>query len=145
MYLEMTGRAFRAERFCPGIGTVRVGKLDVAAGNRTAFPVDCQSSNACSRAGAGPGCMEMAFMALQAEERLALLEKVVGDRAVGVVADIAVLLNRAVLENKRTLIPCVAVVAEVIDTLIRLETLQGGTMCLVAAGAGHLPLSYRMV
>lgn len=124
MYLEVADCASGAKGFSPGARPVGVGKLDVAARNCPACPVNCQCSHRL-RAGAGSGCMKMAFMALQADKRLTLLEEIIGDRAVRVVTDIAVLLNRAVLEHKRPLIAGVAVVAEVINALIGFQPFKG--------------------
>lgn len=88
----------------------------------------------------------MTFVALQAEERLALFEEIIGHGTVWVMTDAAILLDRAVFEDEWPLVAGVAVVAEVVGALICFQqSLTGRTMHFVATAANHLSFFDRMV
>jgi hypothetical protein len=61
--------------------------------------------------------MKVGFVALEAQERLVLLQQVVGDRTVRGVTRSAVLRNRLVLEDKRPLLGGVAIHTQIVLAL----------------------------
>ena len=87
--------------------------------------------------------MEVSFMTLQADERLVLLQQVVGDSAVGVVADGTVFSDRSMLKHKWALVTRVAVNAEIVGAFLGHQAFCG--MRIVAAAAIHLAFLDGMV
>ncbi len=65
--------------------------------------------------------MEMTFMTLQTEERLVLCQQVVGNGAMRIVTDGAVILNRGMAKHERTLITAVTVEAEVVGAFMSVQ------------------------
>ena len=85
----------------------------------------------------------MSFMALQADERLVLLQQVVGNCSVRIVADGAVFRDRRMLKHKWPLVARMAVDAEVVGAFFGYQTFRG--MRIVAAAAIHLAFLDGMV
>ena len=99
------------------------------------------------RSGVIPGSMEVGLMTLKTEERFVLLEKIVGHRAVRVMADGAIFNHRIVLKDKGPLIAGVTGEAEVVQPLFSAEHSGdgvAGTMRVVAIGTAHVPFFYRV-
>ncbi len=93
------------------------------------------------------GGVEVGLVALEAEEGLVLLEKIVGHRAVRVVADGAVFDHRFVLEDKGALIAGMTGKAEVVQPLLGAEHPGDGVpraVGIVTVGAAHLALFHRV-
>ncbi len=91
-----------------------------------------------------PG-VEVELVALQAHSGFVGRQQVVRDRAVGRVAQAAILDHRGVLEDERAFLVLVAGVAEVVEPHRRLELKIGGCVRVMAARAAHFALGHRVV
>jgi hypothetical protein len=69
----------------------------------------------------------------------------VGHRPVGLVADRAIFLDGRVLENKRSLVGGMALVAQVVDPLIRVEKSLHRPVHLMTATAAHEAFPHRVM
>jgi len=93
------------------------------------------------------GGVEMDLVTLHTEERLVLFQEVVGDGAVGIMANGAIFDDRFVFENKGTLVAGVAGQAEVVQALFGAKhTGDGisGAMGIVAIGTAHVAFLHRV-
>ena len=80
-------------------------------------------------------------MTLKAEERFILLQKVICNGAMRVVADIAVFFDWRMLKNKGPLMASMAVETEVASQFVSLQF----AVWIVTVAAGHLAFLDRMV
>jgi hypothetical protein len=74
----------------------------------------------------------MEMVTLQTQERFILLQQVVRNRPMRVVADRAVFYHRRVLKGKRTLFIRMAFPAKIVDPLFRLQVVQAAPMVFMA-------------
>ena len=95
--------------------------------------------------GAEQGCVEVRFVALVTQHRLVGRQKIVGDGAMGRVADTAIFNNRVVFKDERTFFVLMAVEAEVVDPALCIELGLGGGMGVVAVDAAHFAFTHRVV
>ena len=90
--------------------------------------------------------VKMHVMALKTDERLILLQQVICNSSVRVMANRAVFCDRRVLEDKGAFLVSMTFETEIVDPLLRFEhPAVGGGMRVMATRAVHLPLSDRMV
>src|SRR5438270_9982446 len=93
----------------------------------------------------GAAAVARRLMALLAEERRARLQKVVVVRAVRVVAEHAVFLDRLVRAHERPALLHVTGVAGLVDRILDQRLLAGGAVRVVAVGASYFSFAHRVV
>ena len=153
MYNSVTGGALCAERRLESFNAMRVGRVNFrwnrSAGRYSASQV---SSDSTARGRvitdiADPFLkalaqhVEVAFMALQAEEWLILNQHVVCHRTMWVVTDGAVIFYRCMAKNEWTLVTAVTVKTEVVGALDGVQL----AVRVVTVAAIHLAFLDRMV
>ena len=89
--------------------------------------------------------MEMGFVALKAEKGFVLLEQVIGNSAMGIMAAHAVFGNRCMFKYEGTALAGMAFETEIVESFICLEIVDKGTMMGMAAAAFHLSFPDRVV
>lgn len=153
MYNSVTGGAFCAERLLESFNAMRVGRVNFRWNRSTGrYSARQVSSDSTARGRvitdiADPFLkalaqhVEMAFVALQAEERLILNQHVVGHRTMWVVTDGAVIFYGSMAKNEWPLVTAVTIKTEVVGPL-------GGVQLavrIVAVAATHLAFIDRMM
>ena len=83
----------------------------------------------------------MTFVTLKAKERFILMQKIIGNGAMRVVADIAVFFDWRMLKHKGPLMASMAVETEVPSQFVSLQF----AMRVVTVAAGHFAFLDRMV